>query len=145
MARIQIDLPPEFIFATELSVRVTDVNYAGHLSNDKVLSLMHEARIRFLASIGFTELDVAGVGTIMTEAAIVYKAEAFQGDRLRILIAPNDFNKYGFNLIYLVSHIATGREIARGKTGLVFYDYAIKRLMRVPAAFTQKIQELGLK
>jgi hypothetical protein len=34
MARIKLDLPADFPFAAELRVRITDINYGGHMGND---------------------------------------------------------------------------------------------------------------
>jgi len=49
MARSRIDLPDSFPFGIDIPVRITDINYGGHLGNDAVLGLVHEARIAFLA------------------------------------------------------------------------------------------------
>ena len=35
--------------------------------------------------------------------------------------------------------LASGREVARGKTGIVFFDYAIRRPAPVPEGFRQRI------
>ena len=59
-------------YETEIPIRISDVNYGGHLGNDAVLSLAHEARVRFLALRGFSEKDVEGVGIMMVDAAVVY-------------------------------------------------------------------------
>ena len=48
MARIKIDMPDNYLFSTTLDVRISDINYANHLSNDSVLSFVHESRVRFL-------------------------------------------------------------------------------------------------
>ena len=69
MPRIRIDLPATFPFAIELPVRITDVNYGGHLGNDALLSLLHEARCRFLLHHGCSEANTAGVGMVMVDAA----------------------------------------------------------------------------
>ena len=58
MARIKLDLPGRFPFSTELRVRITDVNYGGHMGNDALLGLLHEARVQFLAHYGLSELDI---------------------------------------------------------------------------------------
>ena len=39
MARIRLSMPEKFIFTTELPVRITDLNYGGHVGNDVFLSL----------------------------------------------------------------------------------------------------------
>ena len=52
MARLQLDPLPRYTFQVEMAVRVTDLNYGGHLGNDRLLSLVHEARVAFLAEHG---------------------------------------------------------------------------------------------
>ncbi len=138
--RIRITLPKEFTFSTEMQVRVNDVNFAGHLGNDRVLSLLHEARTRYLAHFGFSELNVAGVGTIMADAAIVYKSQAFCGDRLTFMVSAANFNRYGCDFLYKIENSSSKREVARAKTGLVFYDYEIKKMMHVPQVFKDKCE-----
>ena len=69
--RPKLKLPKTFMFETDIMVQVSDINYAGHLGNDKILSFIHEARVRFLKQFNFTELDVDGVGTIMVHATII--------------------------------------------------------------------------
>jgi YbgC/YbaW family acyl-CoA thioester hydrolase len=135
--RPKLTLPDQFTFSTEMKVRVSDVNYAGHLSNDRVLSIMHEARARFLNHHGFTEMDVAGVGTIMADAVIIYKSEAFHGDRLTIEVAVGDFHKLGCDFFYRIINQASQKEVARGKTGHVFFDYEARKMQPVPAKFLE--------
>ena len=74
MARIELNLPENFSFSTDVRVRVSDINYGNHLGNDALLSLVHEARLQFLQSRGFSELDIDGCGLILTDAVIVYKS-----------------------------------------------------------------------
>ena len=50
MARVRFQVQGQEVFKTTLQVRVDDVNYAGHLGNDSVLTLCQEARVRFLPS-----------------------------------------------------------------------------------------------
>ena len=140
MPRIKIELPNNFIFKTEIPVRITDLNYGKHLGNDSVLSICHEARVRFLNSLGFSELDIDGVGIIMIDAAVQYKREAFYGHSLVINIAVTDITKIGCDLIYLVT--SNEKEIAIIKTGIVFYDYERKKTIAVPKLFLEKIQGL---
>jgi acyl-CoA thioesterase FadM len=135
MARIKLDLPAEFPFTTELRVRITDVNYGGHMGNDALLGLLHEARVRFLNHYGLSELDIFGVGLIMADSVIVYKSEAFPGETLDIAVAVTDFNRYGCDVVYRVSEKSSGREVARAKTGIVFFDYRQRTIQNVPAPF----------
>ena len=51
--------------------------------------------------LGFAELDIAGLDIILTDAAVVYKAEAFYGDRLRVALAVDEFSRYGCDILLL--------------------------------------------
>lgn len=137
MARIKLDLPKHFPFVTELRVRITDVNYGGHMGNDSLLGLLHEARVRFLKHCGFSELNICGLGIIMADSVILYKSEAFPGETLEIAVTVADFNQYGCDFVYRVSEKSSGREVARAKTGIVFFDYAQRVVQHVPPAFRE--------
>ena len=134
MARVEIALPERFAFTTEIPIRIGDLNYGGHLGNDAVLSIAHEARVRFLAAHGWSELDLAGVGVLMIDAAIQYRAEGFHGMTLRVGVAAVDVRTRDCDLVYRLVDAATGREIALVKTGLVFTDRKTGRLVRMPDA-----------
>lgn len=135
MARVRLELPERLDFSTELEVLVGHVNYGGHLGNDALLGLLHEARVRFLASLGHSEQSVEGCGLIMADAAVVYRAEAFHGDRLTVEVGVGDFTRSGCDLYYRVTRRGDGRPVADAKTGLVFFDYATRRPLPVPEGF----------
>lgn len=141
MARVQLTLPNEFIFETEITVRVSDLNYGGHVGNDTMLTLVQEARVHFYRTLGFQdEVSFEGsVGQIIADAAVQYKAEAFLGDVLQIQIAISDFNKFGFDMLYLVSNKTTGVEVARARTGIVCFDYLKRKISVVPTSLLTKL------
>ncbi len=139
MPRARIQLPDAFSFHTELAVRISDINYGGHLGNDAVLALAHEARMQFLTSMGYSETNIEGVGLIMTDAVVVYHAEAFHGDVLAIDVAVDDVREHRFDLFYRISRPLDGREIARVKTGMALYDYEKKAIGAMSDSFRQKL------
>lgn len=139
MGRIHVELSDKWLFETRLQVRISDVNYGGHLGNDAVLGLVHEARVRFLRSVGCSEIDVGGAGIIMADAAIVYKAEAFAGDELRIRIGIDDVKRSAVDMLYQLVRLSDDQEIARAKTGLVFFDYQARKIARMPQRFAQAL------
>jgi len=124
VARVKLEMPMVYSFRTELTVRITDINYGGHLGNGSVLGLMHEARIRFLKSFGYSELNVEGFGTIMLDSVVIYKAQAFAGDVLQVELAAGDFSRLGCDIFYRITKKETGVEVALAKTGIAVFDYA---------------------
>ena len=135
MARVKLDLPGTFLFSTDIELRVSDINYGGHLGNDAVLALAHEARVRFLRSHGWSEKDVEGTGIIMTDAVVVYRSEAFLGDTLTIDVAVADMQQLGCDFLFRMMNKASAKEVARVKTGVAFFDYARRKPAPVPGAF----------
>jgi YbgC/YbaW family acyl-CoA thioester hydrolase len=143
MARIQITLPEIFIFTTELTIRASDLNYGAHVGNDSILTLMQEARIVYYRSLGFKdEISFeANVGQIIADAAIQYKSEAFLGDHLTIKIAVDEFSRFGFDMFYLLENAETGKEVARGKTGIVCFDYEKRKIAAIPEILLHKLKQ----
>jgi acyl-CoA thioester hydrolase len=140
MARIKINLPEQFPFYTEIPVRITDLNAARHLGNVEMMGFIHEARMRFLMHFGLNEMDVFGAGLIQVDAAVVFKSQAFYGDKVKIEVAAGDFSATGCDFFYRLSHVPSGREIARAKTFLVFFDYETQKKLPVPASFKTLFQ-----
>jgi acyl-CoA thioesterase FadM len=143
MARIKIQVPEKFIYKTEIPIRITDINYGGHLGNDSVLSLVHEARLRFLKHLGYSESNIEGVGIIMIDAAIQYRSEGFYGDELLIEVTVTDFSNLGCDFVFKLTSKNSNKEIALAKTGIVFFDYEKRKTASVPAEFKKKIESFN--
>lgn len=141
MPRIKISLPETFSFTATIPVRITDINYGNHVGNDAVLSLIHEARMQFLKHYGFSELNCAGVGLIMADVAIEFKKEIFYGDAIEIKVAASDFTSVGFDLYYLLQKTSSNNiiTVAAAKTGMVCYNYELKKVASVPAIVKEKL------
>jgi len=146
MARIKIDLPENFSFTTSIPIRITDVNYGGHVGNDTILSLIHEARLQYLRQLGYSELEFAGVGLIMADAGIEFKNELFYGDIVTVSIGCTDYSKVSFDMYYKlekVLHNDTVKQtilVAAAKTAMVCYDYTNKKIVAVPEEARRKMQ-----
>jgi acyl-CoA thioesterase FadM len=53
MARLQLNFPEDqYYYTTLLTVRVTGINAGNHLGNDSMISMISEARARFLFEFG---------------------------------------------------------------------------------------------
>jgi acyl-CoA thioester hydrolase len=141
MARIRIHLPDFFPFTTLLPVRITDLNYGGHVGNDAILSLLHEARVQFLGHHGYSEFDLGGASLIMGDVAIEFKMEIFYGNSLRASIAAGEFTRVGFDLFYKLELDKEGGWLPAvyAKTGMVCYDYVAKKVIAVPEPVYQAL------
>jgi len=143
VARVKLELPEVFCFSTELDVRVTEINYGNHVGNDRMVSLIHEARLRFLREMGFGEFNIGGIGLMVSDLVVAFKAESFVGDVLNFEVGVTDFNKYGCDFIYRVSNADDGKLVTEAKTGIVFFDYDERKIAQVPKVFMDQLEKLA--
>jgi acyl-CoA thioesterase FadM len=133
MNRLKVTLPDHFSYSTPLTIRLSDLNYGGHVGNDAILSILQEARQQFLRSRGQEELNIDGYGLIMVDALIEYKKELNYADSIIVSVVAVDFDKMGFDFYYKIELIQEGKSIlaSRAKTGMLLYDYANKKKVPV--------------
>ena len=137
MARISIDLPTSFNFTATIPVRITDLNYGGHVGNDTILSIIHEARVQFLKSFGYSEKDLGGVGMIMSDVVINFKNELFYGDVVNASVAVKDISRASFDIVYLLKKGDV--LVAEAKTGMVCFDYERRKVTAIPEGVKSRI------
>lgn len=135
MPRIKIELPDTFSFTTDIPLYTSHINASGHLDNAQLILLVSEARERFLRSLDYTSSNIEGLGIVLADAALQYVSEAFYGEVLQVAMTANDFNKRGCDFVYRVTDRDSGREVARGKSGVVFFDYSARKVGEVPSGF----------
>lgn len=139
MARIKIELPEKKIATIGIKVRITDLNYGNHLGNDALVGILHEARVEWLQQYNYTELNIEGVGLIMSDLAVEYKREAFYGDVLAVSIFVAAVSSVSFELYYSVTNQHENL-VAKAKTGMVCYSYKQKKVTEMPMKFLDILQ-----
>jgi YbgC/YbaW family acyl-CoA thioester hydrolase len=134
MARLKIELPQKILASVSIPVRITDINYGNHVGNNSIVEIIHEARVQFLKQHGFTELNVAGTSLIMSELLVEFKNESFYDDVLEIKIFSGEITRVSFELFYEISVKRNQQKIiiAHAKTGMVCYNYEIKKVNALP-------------
>lgn len=132
-----------FKFSTTIDIRISDINYGGHLGNDRYLSLFQDARLQYLKQFGFSELSIGdNISLIMSQAHINFKSEVFWGDRLEIFVRISSIRATRFMFDYLILNILkTDNAIATGYTEMVGFDYQHRKVKRLPPEFLQVIKD----
>ena len=139
MARIRIELPAVFKFSASIPIRITDLNYGGHVGNDTILSIIHEARAQFLKSLGYSEKDFGGTGLIMADVVINFKSELFYGDVVNAAVSVVNISRASFDMVYLLKK---GEIVAaEAKTGMVCFDYNLKKVVAMPGAAKLRLEQ----
>jgi acyl-CoA thioester hydrolase len=141
MPRVKLTMPEHFAFTTELPIRITDLNYGGHVGNDSILGIIHEARARFLKYHGYEEMNMAGIGLILSDVTIEFRTELFYGDTLRASVCAAEFYRVGFDLYYKLEKSTVDKwvSVTHARTGIVCYDYSAKKIAGVPKEVMNKL------
>lgn len=142
MSRIKIELPEPFHFIASIPVRITDVNYGGHVGNDAIVSIVHEARMQFFKQFDYEELNFAGVALIMSDLHIEYKRELFYGDTLSVAVKAANFSRISFDIFYKLQKYNSDAHtiIAVARTGMVSYNYSQHKVVALPAEGANRLK-----
>lgn len=102
---------------------------------------MHDARMQFLASLGYTELEVGGCGMIMADVMIAYRSEGYYGDVLTVELFTDEVGSRSFDFVYKITTTRADKliEIAQAKTGMVCYDYKAGKVCSIPTTFRAQL------
>ena len=139
MARIKIDLPDTFAFSTNIPICISDTNRGGHLGWDSMFRILDEASVQFWNSLDLPEKEGERISRITVDAGINYRRQAYHGQTLRVEIAANEFTSKGFDLVYRVTELDSGTEIARAKSGILCYDYQKQKVILIPEELKNKL------
>jgi acyl-CoA thioesterase FadM len=144
MARLILTFPEDqYYYTTLMTVRVTDINAGNHLGNDSMISMISEARARFLFEYGVSETEGDGTGIIVTDLATTYRAEAHARDQLLFEVGVMDFNKYGGDIIFRVTRPRDKTLVAMAKQGFVFFNYKTSQVVVMPEEFQGKFERVN--
>jgi len=123
---------PEFIHSGSYTVVIADINYGGHVGNSKILDYFHNARLAFLEKAAqCSEMDIGdGLGLLLSESFVKYKAEIFHGEELDFFVCADKIRRSGFTLLYEIRR--GDAVVAEGFTVMVAFSYEKRRVGRLP-------------
>ena len=121
-------------------MHIAYINYGDHLGNDSFISILHEARLRFLKSIGCTERNIDGKSLIQKNLSVEYLKQVFHGDCLTVELSIEKPNKASINIIYNMFN-SNGEHVLSARTLIVFFDYQNQKIVRTPSLFFDLYEE----
>lgn len=128
-------------FTSRYTVTIGDINYGGHLGNDRALVVFQDARLHFLGSIEASEMDIGEeCGIIMVESGVRYHREVFLHDQLTVSLWISEVRKKKFTLEYVVSRESDGEEVFSGFTSFLSFDYSNRKVANLPELFRKNIE-----
>lgn len=125
------------IFSTKLNVRFHSVNIGNHLDYAGLLEMAGHSRALFLAEHGLDDIHIDKLGLMMKSLQVDYLSEGFFNDVLRFDWYVENLRNASFLVCIHVFNESTGKIAAKIHKKFVFYDYAAKKLAKVPDIFKQ--------
>jgi len=127
-------------YTSTYTVTIGDINYGGHLGNDRALIIFQDARLHFLHKRGFSEKDIgAECGMIMVESGVRYLREVFLHDLLETSVGPGRVQTKKFTFEYSVWRPADEQTVLRGFTSFLAFDYRQRKVVPLPEIFRQRL------
>ena len=133
-----------YIYQTEIIVQIDDINYGGHVGNERYLLFAQETRMRFLQTLGHSEVKFGEFGIVVAEAGIEYFSELFHGDVISVSISIDNITRVAFDCYYKIEKKGAEKTIIAAciKTNMVCYDYKEKKVRSIPSDIINKFNEL---
>jgi acyl-CoA thioester hydrolase len=120
------------MYISKYKVRISDINYGGHMGNERALVAFQQARIEWLETLGLSELNIGeDRGLIQRRANVEYLREISLGDILNIKIYPVEIKGSYFVLGHEVNN-QNGITVLTGNVTLGSFDYNNKKLAKIP-------------
>jgi len=127
------------VFSSTYVVTIGDINYGGHLGNERALLIFQDARIRFLEHLGFAERNIGeGVGIVVVESGCSYLRQVFLHEELDVHIEIEEMAGKKFTLRYTVFRGGDGEKVITGFTVILAYNYSLRKVVQLPEGFVQK-------
>ncbi len=141
MPRVKLEEQPHYEFRHTLTIRVTDLNYGGHLSNDALVGLIHEARVNLMRTLDCSELDLGDrkTGLIMVDLVVNFLQEGFMFDELQIDSHIGGLSSKSFRIFQRI--LKSGKLLALAETGWLAFDYAERKTVPLPQTFLAALEQ----
>ncbi|MDP0488013.1 MAG: thioesterase family protein [Fusobacterium sp. JB020] len=129
------------MFSTNYKVRIDDINYGGHMGNERALVIFQQTRMEWLNYLELDEINIGeGKGTIQLESHVYYLKEVILGEELLCFIKEVKLGKIDFEIFYEIKN-KKEEIVLKGSTKMMAFDYERKRVSRIPKSFKEKINK----
>jgi len=142
----KINIPTPVCFSAERKVTTADINYGGHVGNERFLLFAQETRIAFLNTLGFSEISFGAYGLILAEAHIEYVNELFNEEDLTIDLSITAPTRVAFECYYQIKTTRAGKEIKAAviRTNMICFDYKERKVKSIPEDIKQLLTSKSL-
>lgn len=130
------------MFSFKYKIKPEDINYGGHVGNERALLFFQFARMAFFESLGLSEINLGdNAGVIQKNGYVEYNKQLFLNDEIEILITDIELLKSSFNMKYEIYNI-NKEKVINGSTLLICFDYSSHRIKKIPEPFRKQVEKI---
>lgn len=118
-------------YIIDIPVRISDINYGGHLGHAELIKITHQARLKFFSQFNLKEDNIEGAGVIVKSLSVEYKSESFFDDVLHIAVFIKEIDKASCVFFYQITK-DHNINVASVYETILFMNYETRRLKKVP-------------
>ena len=139
MSRIRLNFDDRvFTYETLIRVWATDITVGAQASPEAMVTMLSEARARYLNAQGIMEVESDFDGILITDLATEFVSRALAHQELIFEVGLSGKNKYGGDIVIRVTRREDGSDVMRAKFGFVCYNFYTNQVIPV----TEKINKL---
>lgn len=128
-------------FSAQYTVTIGDINYGGHMGNDRPLIIFQDARVQLIDFLGFSETNIGeNKGIIMVESGVRYTREVFHQDFLQIKVWVEDLEEKKFIFMYEAIRESDSTLVFSGFTTFLAFDYNLRKVSPLPENFRESLR-----
>lgn len=133
---------PEFRFFHPIEVRYGDLDPQGHVNNAKFMTYMEQARVNYIRNLKLWDgSSFLNIGFILAEARVTFLSPILFTQQVRVGVRVLRLGNKSLDMEYRIEDTQSGRELARGLSVQVAYDYRLAKTIPLPDHWRQAIRE----
>ena len=123
-----------------IEVRYGDLDPQGHLNNARYMTYFEQARVGYIQHLGLWDgRSFLDLGVILANAQVTYLSAVRMDQQVRVGVRVTRLGGKSFAMEYSLEETPTQKELARGSTVLVTYDYHNAQPVPIPEVWRHAI------
>lgn len=123
----------EYRFFHPVEVRWADVDSRGHVNNGRYFTYMEEGRAHYFQQLGIWDgKDLDQWGSVVAETSCTFIEPLYFGQVVTVGVRTTRLGNKSMEMAYSLRDQASGREVARGVSIQVAYNYDLAQSVRIP-------------
>lgn len=141
MKKEKINFPKKVIWSEKRTIADTDINYANHMGNERILMWADDIRNNALNNIGWGMDSLeSGSGVIVANHTIVYQSEGFLGDEINIEVGIDYLTEHSFDMVVRLTKENSNKNFIIMRTGVVCFNYNSRKIAEIPEQYLTQLK-----